>query len=236
MRFVAVKSEEQQTNALVFRTRDLLVRQRTQCINALRGHLAEYGHVFPQGISQLESINALIEDPATELPDAARPVLKVLSVTCQSLKTQLLGLEKEISRRSEADPDARRLMTITGIGSIAATAILALTPVAGSFKRGRDFAAWLGLTPVQRSTGGKQKLGSISLRGERTIRRLLILGATTVVRHVLMRKERADTWLDRMIERKPKMLITVALANKTARIVWALLIKGGVYRAPIAAA
>ena len=127
-------------------------------------------------------------------------------------------------------------MTIPGIGPIAATAILALTPVAGSFKCGRDFAAWLGLTPVQRSTGGKQKLGSISRRGERTIRRLLILGASTVVRHASMRKERADTWLDKMIERKPKMLITVALANKTARIVWALLVKGGVYRAPIAVA
>jgi transposase len=127
-------------------------------------------------------------------------------------------------------------MTIPGIGPIAATAITALVPAPEGFRAGRDFAAWLGLTPLQKSTGGKQKLGAISKMGERTIRRLLILGASAVVRWASQRSTPAGSWLARMLARKPKMLVTVALANKTARIVWALLVKGGVYQAPAPAA
>src|SRR5690349_23205084 len=131
----------------------------------------------------------------------------------------------------KADPVARRLMTIPGIGPLAATAITALVPAPEGFRAGRDFAAWLGLTPLQRSTGGKHKLGAISKRGERTIRRLLILGASAVVRWASQRSTPAGSWLARMLARKPKMLVTVALANKMARIVWALLVKGGTYKA-----
>jgi transposase len=123
-------------------------------------------------------------------------------------------------------------MTIPGVGPITATAITALVPAPGSFRTGRDFAAWLGLMPLQKSTGGKQKLGAVSKRGERTIRRLLILGASAVVRQACRRGAPAKSWLAQMLPRKPKMLVTVALANKMARVVWALLVKGGVYRAP----
>jgi transposase len=235
MRFVPVKSEAQQANGVVFRARDLLVHQRTQCINALRGHLAEYGYVFPQGITHADALIVHIEDQTSTVPESARAILSVLIATFQALETQIQGLDAEIARRAKADPIARRLMTIPGIGPIAATAITALVPAPEGFRAGRDFAAWLGLTPLQRSTGGKQKLGAISKMGERTIRRLLILGASAVVRWAGQRGAPAGSWLAGMLARKPKMLVTVALANKTARIVWALLVKGGVYKAPAAA-
>ena len=156
--------------------------------------------------------------------------------TLNALEEQLKELDGEIARRAKADPVARRLMTIPGIGPIAATAITALVPAPEGFRAGRDFAAWLGLTPLQKSTGGKHKLGAISKRGERTIRRLLILGASAVVRWASQRGAAAGSWLARMLARKPRMLVTIALANKMARIVWALLVKGGTYRAPAVAA
>src|SRR5215212_3454806 len=236
MRFVPVKEEAQQANAVVFRVRDLLVRQRTQCINALRGHLAEYGHVVPQGPAHVDSLVALVDDPKSSVPESARGILQVLIRTLNALEEQLKELDGEIARRAKADPVARRLMTIPGIGPIAATAITALVPAPEGFRAGRDFAAWLGLTPLQKSTGGKHKLGAISKRGERTIRRLLILGASAVVRWAGRRGAAAGSWLARMLARKPRMLVTTALANKTARIVWALLVKGGTYGVPAVAA
>jgi transposase len=236
MRFVPVKSEAHQANGVVFRARDLVVRQRTQCINALRGHLAEYGYVVPKGITHAPSLIAHIEDPNTSLPESARAVLRVLISTFKALGEQLEMLDAEIAQRSKADPVARRLMTIPGIGPIAATAITALVSAPEGFRAGRDFAAWLGLTPLQKSTGGKQRLGAVSKMGERTIRRLLIIGASAVVRWAGRREDQAGSWLARMLARKPKMLVTVALANKMARIIWALLVKGGTYKAPAVAA
>jgi transposase len=158
------------------------VRQRTQCINALCGHLTEYGHVVPQGTDHVDRLVALVEDVGSALPEAAQTILQVLIKTLEALGRQIGELDTEINRRATADPVARRLMTIPGIGPIAATAITALVPAPAGFRAGRDFAAWLGLTPLQKSTGGKQKLGAISKMGERTIRRLLILGASAVVR------------------------------------------------------
>jgi transposase len=236
MRFVPAKSEEQQANGIVFRARDLLVRQRTQCINALRGHLLEYGYIFPQGISHVATLVAVVEDVQSLLPQGVRPILKLLVDTFTALEGQIAQLDAEINQRSRADPTARRLMTIPGVGPIISTAITALVPAAQSFAAGRDFAAWLGLTPVQKSTGGKQRLGAVSKRGERTIRRLLIVGASAVVRQASRRGAPKASWLGRMLARKPRMLVTVALANKTARIIWALLVKGGVYKAPVAMA
>jgi len=236
MRFVPVKDEEQQANGVVFRARDLLVHQRTQCINALRGHLSEYGYVVPQNITHAASLIAHVEDPNCALPDNARTILKILIGTFTALETQIKELDAKINRRSKEDPIAQRLMTIPGIGPITATAIIALVPAAAGFRAGRDFAAWLGLTPLQKSTGGKQKLGAVSKRGERTIRRLLILGASAVIRQACRRGAPAGSWLAQMLPRKPKMLVTVALANKMARVVWALLVRGGVYRAPAVAA
>ena len=236
MRFVPVKSEAQQASAVVFRARDLLVRQRTQCINALRGHLAEYGYVVPQGITHVGALIGHIEDRNASLPESARTVLMVLVGTYRALDTQVGELDAEIARRAKADPVARRLMTVPGVGPVVATAITALVAAPEGFRAGRDFAAWLGLVPVQRSSGGKERLGAVSKRGERTIRRLLILGASAVVRWASQRGAPAGSWLAGMLARKPKMLVTMALANKTARIIWALLVKGGVYRAPVVAA
>ena len=141
-------------------------------------------------------------------------------------------LDREIARRAREDDEVRRLTSIPGVGPITATALAALAPPANTFKKGRDFAAWVGLTPLQHSTGGKQKLGTTSKMGERTLRRLLIIGASSVVRRALRRGTAAESWLGRMLARKPRMLVIVALANKMARIAWAVLAKGGVYRAP----
>jgi transposase len=235
MRFVAVKDEAQQANSVVFRARDVLVRQRTQCINALRGHLTEYGWVVAKGTTHVATLIDQIEDPNCQLPESARSVVRVLITTLTALEENIAILDVEISRRSKEDAVARRLMTIPGVGPITATAIAALAPPVETFRRGRDFAAWLGLTPLQKSTGGKQRLGETSKMGERTIRRLLIIGASAVVRQACMRGAPVGSWLARMLARKPRMLVTVALANKTARIVWALLARGEVYRAPVVA-
>jgi transposase len=235
MRFVAVKSQDAQASGVVFRARDLLVRQRTQVINALRGHLAEYGFITAQGPAHVAGLIECVADDKNTLPDAARSALAMLVETLRDLEDRVRRLDHEIARRAREDENARRLATIPGVGPITATALIALAPCASTFRKGRDFAAWLGLTPLQRSTGGKQKLGATSKMGERTLRRLLILGASSVVRQAAYRGVPEGSWLGRMLARKPRMLVIVALANKLARIVWALLAKGGVYGAPIEA-
>ena len=235
MRFVPVKTEEQQAAAMVFRGRDLLVRQRTQISNALRGHMAEYGWIAPKGLAHLDKLAALLADPSA-VPQGVRSVCMLLLDSLATLDRQIAELDKEIVRRSREDAVARRLMTIPGIGPITATAIMALAPPSGTFAKGRDFAAWVGLTPRQHSTGGKQKLGAISKMGERTLRRLLIIGSSAVVLQASRRGAPKGSWLEQMMARKPRMLVTVALANKTARIVWALLMKNEDYKAPVAAA
>ena len=232
MRFVAVKSEAKQAAAVIFRARDVLVGQRTQLINAIRGHLSEYGMIAPQGPFHVERLIAQIEDPASDLPEPARACLTVLVSTLRHLQEQTAALDAEIAARAKADDVARRLMTVPGIGPLIATALEALAPPAETFRSGRDFAAWVGLTPVQRSTGGKERLGRTSRMGERTLRRLLIIAASGVVRWAKRKGVSAGSWLGRMLARKPPMLVIVALANKNARIAWALLTQGGVYRAP----
>lgn len=234
MRFVAVKTEEQQASGMVFRTRDLLVRQRIQLTNALRGHLAEYGWVAPKGKAHMELLAGLIEDSemAATLPPAAHAMLKVMSDHLDRIDEQVADLDREIARRARDDDAARRLMTIPGIGPVTATAILSLAPPIETFAKGRDFAAWLGLTPLQHSTGGKARLGSISKMGDRTIRRLLIIGGSSIVRQACRRGAPAGSWLECMLARKPRMLVSVALANKMARIVWALLTKHEDFKAP----
>ncbi len=237
MRFVAIKSEEHQASALVFRTRDLLVRQRTQLINAIRGHLTEYGWVAPKGPSHIAVLRDLLDgEMGSSLPDAATPMFRTMLDLLEVLNGKTAELDKEIARRARDDVIARRLMTIPGVGPITATAIAALAPPAETFAKGRDFAAWLGLAPRQLSSGGKQKLGSITKMGERTLRRLLIIGCSAVVLQASKRGAPAGSWLEQMMARKPRMLVTVALANKTARIIWALLIKQEEYKAPVAAA
>ncbi len=233
MRFVSVKSEEAQASAVAFRARDLLVRQRTQMINALRGHLTEYGYVVAQGPSHIAKLIELVKEPTHDLPEAARVVLCLIVEALNVLDEKLVQLDAEITRRAREDAEARRLTTIPGVGPITATALVALAPSADTFSKGRDFAAWLGLTPLQHSSGGKEKLGATSKRGERTLRRLLILGASAVVRRAVCHGEQKGSWLERLLARKPRMLVIVALANKMARIVWALMTKKEDFKAPV---
>jgi transposase len=232
MRFVVPKSEQAQAAAIVFRARDLLVKQRTQIINALRGHLAEFGIVAAKGPARVPQLKQAVEDPDEPVPELARPILPMLIESLRGLDEQVARLDREIAQRAKEDETARRLMTIPGVGPVTAVALAALAPPAETFRRGRDFAAWVGLTPLQRSTGGKQKLGATSKMGERTLRRLLIIGANTILIRAARNGAPAGSWLARMMARKPPMLVRVALANKMARIVWALLAKGEVYRAP----
>jgi transposase len=234
MRFVVPKSEQAQAAAVVFRARDLLVKQRTQIINALRGHLTEFGIVVAKGPAHVPQLVRAVEDGAEPIPELARPILRGLIEMLQALDDRIAGLDREIAQRAKEDETARRLMTIPGVGPVTATALAALAPPAETFKRGRDFAAWVGLTPLQHSTGGKQKLGATSKMGERTLRRLLILGASGVLRWVARNGAPAGSWIARMVARKPPMLVRVALANKMARVIWALIAKGGIYRAPAA--
>ena len=183
MRYAAIKTEEQQAAGMVFRTRDLLVRQRTQLINAIRGHLTEFGWVAPKGPSHVSVLASLLEEDEEiggSLPEAARSMFLVMTGQLEQLNEQIKLLDKEIDRRAREDEAARRLMTIPGIGPITATALLALPPPVEGFARGRDFAAWLGLTPRQHSTGGKERLGAISKMGERTLLRTAEQYSTTV--------------------------------------------------------
>ena len=228
MRFVAVKTEAQQARGMLFRTRDLLVRQRTQTINALRGHLAEFGVVAPQGVAHLGRLAQVIEEANSGLP---KPVVELGGLLLERIE----GLDKKLREHAREGEETARLMTIPGIGPITALAIQAFAPPMESFRRGRDFSAWLGLVPRQHTTGGKPRLGGISKRGQRDLRRLLITGAMSVIRHANRGGETIDPWLAGMLARKPRMLVAVALANRMARIAWAVTTHKESYR-PRAAA
>ena len=162
-------------------------------------------------------------------------MLEVLAQMLQLVDERIAVLDAEIAGRARTNPLVKRLMTIPGVGAISATALAALAPAPETFRRGRDFAAWIGLTPRQKSSGGKERLGKVSKKGERTLRRLLIIGASSAAKALARKGATAETWLGRMLLRKPRMLVTVALANKMARIAWALMAHGGTYRAPAAA-
>jgi transposase len=205
-------------------------------INALRGHLAEYGLVVRKGAENAPKLVELIRNPASELPHEARSVLEVLAQMLLVVEDKIAVLDAEIAGRARTSPLIKRLMTIPGIGAITATALAALAPAPETFRRGRDFAAWIGLTPLQKSSGGKERLGKVSKMGERTLRRLLIIGASSAAKAAARKGATPETWLGRMLLRKPRMLVAVALANKIARIAWALMAHGGTYRASAAAA
>lgn len=236
MRFVPIKSADQQAAAMVLKARELLVRQQTQVINALRAHLSEFGIVTGIGTTKVTALIAIVRDTAdTRLPDAARFALSALADQIEALARQIEKLEREIVATAKRDEDMRRLATIPGVGAITAASIKALVPDPDGFTSARHFAAWLGLTPRPHSSGGKEKLGGISKMGNPTLRNLLVLGATSVLRHV---KHNADAprWLVALLARRPFKVVAVALANKMARIIWALLTKGGTYRKPAVAA
>ncbi|WP_419937410.1 IS110 family transposase [Candidatus Palauibacter sp.] len=222
MRFVAVKTEARQARGMLFRTRDLLVRQRTQTINALRGHLAEFGVVAPQGTARVGCLARVVGDPDSGLPEAVVELGGLLLERIGELDEKIRGLDGKVGASAREDEEAARLMTIPGIGPITALAIQAFAPPMESFRRGRDFSAWLGLVPRQHTTGGKPRLGRISKMGQRDLGRLLITGAMAVIRHASRGGGTTDPWLAGMLARKPRMLVAVALANKMARTAWAV--------------
>lgn len=237
MRFVPVKTVDQQAALMLHRCRDLLVRQRTQLINVLRAHLAEVGLVAATGVDGLKALIDIVRhaDDTGRLPAAMRAALQVLVDQLTALQAQIGKLEAGIHAQHRSSDASRRLETVPGIGVIGATAIAATVADPTAFKSGREFAAWIGLVPRQSSTGGKQKLGGISKQGDRYLRRLLIVGATAVIRHARAHPDK-HPWLMALLARMPAKKAAVALANKTARIVWAILAKGGTYRAPTALA
>ena len=236
MRFVAVKTEEQQAMAMLFRTRDLLVRQRTQLINAVRGHLAEHGVVAAQGPAHLKRLADAIGDEASLLPVMVQELGKLFLQQIDALGTKIGELDKKLRAAAGQAETTRRLQTMPGVGPITAVAVETFAPAMETFHRGRDFAAWLGLVPRQKSTGGKQRLGKVSKMGQRDIRRLLIIGAMAVVSWAARNGAPEGSWLARMMARKPRMVVAIALANKMARSVWAMLVKQENYRDPMAAA
>src|SRR5436305_1807609 len=236
MRFVRAKSAEQQGRLMQHRTRDLLLRQQTQVINALRAHLAELGIVAAQGREGLKQLLTIIADERDErLPIDARASLIVLAAQLQALHTMIGSIERRIVVQHRANEASKRLECIHGIGVIGASAITATVNDPGAFRSGRDFAAWIGLVPRQDSTGGKQKLGPISKQGDRYLRRILVVGAHSVLRRAKPNPEKYPC-LTQLLARRPVKVVAIALANKMARVAWALLAKGGTYRVPALAA
>ena len=232
MRFVPVKSEAQQAALMLHRARDLLMRQRTQLINAVRGHLAEFGIIEAQGAWNLPRVLAHLETEG-ELPEVARQILRLLAAQLDEAEQRIEDLDARIAAWHKASPASQRLATIPGIGPLVATAITATIADPSTFRSGREFAAWLGLVPRQRSTGGKQRLGRISREGDGYIRRLLIIGAQAVL--LRSKAAHADPWVQGLLARRPRLVVAVALANKTARVAWAVMTKGQPYRQPAVA-
>jgi len=230
MRFVAVKSAETQGRAVAFRTHQCLVRQRTQLINALRGRLAEFGLVAPKGPASLKVLETALADETSALPAAVREMGTIYLEQIERLTDVIEQLAGELEAASKTDVQLRRLCTIPGIGPVTAGAVAAFAPDLDTFDSGRNFAAWLGLVPRQRSTGGKSRLGSVSKMGQTDIRRLLIVGAMSVIRWVVRKGGSSNRWLAALVARKPRMVAAVALANKMARMIWAMTTKQEDYR------
>jgi transposase len=229
MRFVQVKTVEQQGVLMAHRTRSLLVRQRTMAANALRAHLAEFGLVANPGVVNLVKLadRAFAEKA---LPAYARTALEILIRRLMELTEEIGVLDRELQAWHAESEVSRRLAAIPGVGVITATAIVATVTDPDKFRSGRQFAAWLGLTPQQHSTGGKTRLTGISKQGDRYLRRLLVVGATAVMRHAKNRPTPMTDWVNELLEKKPFRLVSVALANKLARIAWVLLTRGETYR------
>jgi transposase len=235
MRFVQVKTAEQQSALMIHRARELLVRQRTMLVNALRGHLAEFGLIEAQGLHKVARLIAIITDETDErIPGLARQVLKVIVNQIENIQTAIAGLEMQLVAWHKNNPVSQRLATIPGIGPVIATAIAATVADPNTFRSGREFAAWLGLVPRQNSTGGKARLGGISKRGDSYLRRLLVNSSHTVL--LCSKAAKTDPWLTSLLKRKPRLVAAVALANKTARVAWAIMTRHDTYRRAAAAA
>lgn len=217
---------------MLFRGRERLVNQRTELVNALRSHLYEFGHTFPQGIGKIGRIAAILDDPCCDLPDLVREECRDMLVQIAEKTERIAARTKKIKTLADATGIARRLQTMPGIGPLTALAVEAFAPPMDTFQRGRDFAAWLGLVPRQHSSGGKERLGRVSKAGQADIRRLLIIGAMSRLNWMGHRSIPDRSWLARLRARKPKMLVAIALANRMARAIWAMLTKNEDYREP----
>lgn len=233
MRFVEVKTPEQQGLGMIFRLRDLLVGQRTQVINALRGHLAEFGLVAGKGRENVDKLRAVL-DPSQEWVDDLPPAVQHMAQLCfdqiGDLSRRIAELDAQIAAASSRSRFSARVQKMPGVGPITAMALAAFAPPMNTFRHGRDFSAWLGLVPRQHSSGGKQRLGRTSKSGQRDIRRLLIIGAMAVISGTKVRPPAESSWLGRILARKPRMLAAIALANKMARMLWAMITKNEEFR------
>lgn len=233
MRLVGLKSAEQQSILMLHRTRELLVRQRTMLVNAIRSHMAEFGIVARVGLPQIKELLAVIADPAdTRLPPGARACLESLARQFLSLHEEIGAADKRLQAWHRSSELSQRLATIPGIGPVTASALAASITDPCVFRSGREMAAWIGLVPRQNSTGGKQRLGKISKQGDQYLRWLLVAGAMSVIRHARRKDTANQPWLDDLMARRPTKVAAVALANKMARIAWVLLRHGGTYRQP----
>jgi transposase len=237
MRFVETKTAEQQSCLMLHRTRHLFIRQQTSVINAIRAHMAELGIVAPVGRKGVEQLLAIVTDAGDErVPEVARACLAALGAQLRMLKAQILEFDRRILAWHRSNEMSRRLDAIPGIGPALATALVASVADAKAFRSGRNFSAWIGLVPKQHSSGGKDKLGSISKQGDRYLRSLFTAGALAVIRYAKMHGTKHRPWLTALLARRPTKVAAIALANKIARTAWAMMARGERYKEPVALA
>jgi transposase len=237
MRFVATKTPEQQSCLMLHRTRHLFIRQQTAAINAIRAHLAEFGIVAPVGRNGVEELLDVVADPDDErVPEVARECLAALGAQLGMLKAQVLEFDRRILAWHRSNETSKRLDEIPGVGPALATALVASIADPRAFRSGRDFSAWVGLVPKQNSSGGKERLGSITKRGDRYLRSLFTAGALAVIRYAKIHGTKHRPWLTSLLSRRPTKVAAIALANKIARMAWAMMAKGERYREPVALA
>lgn len=234
MRYVPIKTADQQSVLMLHRTRALFVRQRTTLINAIRAHLAELGIVAGVGRNGVERLLALIASGEDErIPPAARECLLALAAQLELVKRQILEADRRVVAWHRCDEQSRRLEAIPGVGPLVATALVASIPDPRVFRSGRDLSAWIGLVPKQNSSGGKERLGAISKAGNRYLRSLLVVGALSVIKRAKQLGYTRHPWLVRLMERRPVKVAAIALANKIARIAWAMMVRNEAYRTPL---
>ena len=237
MRFVPTKTCEQQSGLVLHRTRHLLIRQQTSVINAIRAHLGEFGIVAPVGRTGVEDLLHVIADASDKrVPEIARACLTALGTQLRMLKAQILNFDRMITVWHRSNEMSKRLDELPGVGPALATALVASIADPKAFRSGRDFSAWVGLVPKQSSSGGKQKLGSISKQGDRYLRGLFTAGALAVIRYAKIKGTGHRPWLAALLVRRPTKVAAIALANKIARMAWAMMAKGERYKQPVALA